>query len=329
MKNSRIIVTGGAGFIGSNLARKLSEDYNKVIVIDNLSTGNYDNIQDLEKPGKIDFIKGTITDLNLLQQIFKDVDYVFHQAAIPSVPRSIKYPMKSNNVNINGTLNVLIAAKDNRVKKVVYASSSSAYGDTPTLTKKEDMIPYPLSPYAVSKLAGEYYCQVFTNMYGLPTVSLRYFNVYGPRQDPSSDYAAVVPKFISRVLNGKPPVIYGDGEQIRDFIFVDDVVHANILAAESKATGIFNIAGGKRISINDLAKSIMKICDKHFDPIHDDPLPGDIKHSLADISRATDTFGYIPKVDIKDGLEKTIKWFQIQNQKTAPHKRHISKLMRK
>jgi len=329
MKNSRIIVTGGAGFIGSNLARKLSEDYNKVIVIDDLSTGNYDNIRDLEKSGKIEFIKGTITDLNFLQQIFKDIDYVFHQAAISSVPRSIKYPMRSNNVNINGTLNVLIAAKDNRVKKVVYASSSSAYGDTPTLTKKEDMVPYPLSPYAVSKLAGEYYCQVFTSMYGLLTVSLRYFNVYGPRQDPSSEYAAVVPKFISRVLNGKPPVIYGDGEQIRDFIFVDDVVHANILAAESKATGIFNIAGGKRISINDLAKSIMKICDKHFDPIHDDPRPGDIKHSLADISRATDTFGYIPKVDIKDGLEKTIKWFQTQNQKTAPHKRHISKLMRK
>ena len=329
MKNSRIIVTGGAGFIGSNLARKLSEDCNKVIVIDNLSTGNYDNIQDLEKSGRIEFIKGTITDLNFLQKIFKDIDYVFHQAAISSVPRSIKYPMKSNNVNINGTLNILIAAKDNRVKKVVYASSSSAYGDKPTLTKKEDMIPYPLSPYAVSKLAGEYYCQVFTNMYGLPTVSLRYFNVYGPRQDPSSDYAAVVPKFISRVLNGKSPVIYGDGEQIRDFIFVDDVVHANILAAESKATGIFNIAGGKRISINDLAKSIIKICDKHFDPIHDDPRPGDIKHSLADISRATDTFGYIPKVDIKDGLEKTIKWFQTQNQKTAPHKRHISKLMRK
>ena len=329
MKNSRIIVTGGAGFIGSNLARKLSEDYNKVIVIDDLSTGNYDNIRDLEKSGKIEFIKGSITDLNFLQQIFKDIDYVFHQAAISSVPRSIKYPMRSNDVNINGTLKVLIAAKDNRVKKVVYASSSSAYGDAQTLTKKEEMAPCPLSPYAVSKLAGEYYCQVFTNMYGLPTVSLRYFNVYGPRQDPSSEYAAVVPKFISRVLNGKPPVIYGDGKQIRDFIFVDDVVHANILAAEGKATGIFNIARGKRISINDLAKSIMKICDKHFDPIHDDPLPGDIKHSLADISRATDTFGYIPKVDIKDGLEKTIKWFQTQNQKTAPYKRNISKLMRK
>ncbi len=310
MKDAKVIVTGGAGFIGSNLARKLSEDCNKVIVIDNLSTGNYHNIQDLEKSGKIEFIKETITDLNFLQQIFKDIDYVFHQAAIPSVPRSIKYPMKSNNVNINGTLNVLIAAKDNMVKKVVYASSSSAYGDTPTLTKKEDMIPYPLSPYAVSKLAGEYYCQVFTNMYGLPTVSLRYFNVYGPRQDPSSDYAAVVPKFISRVLNGKPPVIYGDGEQIRDFIFVDDVVHANILAAESKATGIFNIAGGKRISINDLAKSIIKINGKHLDPVYDDPQPGDIKCSHADISLAKEKLKYEPKVDLTRGLEETVKWFK-------------------
>lgn len=309
IKGQHIVVTGGAGFIGSNLTRALSEN-NEVVVVDDLSTGYLKNIQDLIDTNKIEFIKGDVTNIDLLQNIFKDVDYVFHQAAIPSVLRSIKTPMKSNNVNINGTLNVLIAAKDNKIKKVVYASSSSVYGDTPTLPKKEDMAPYPLSPYAVGKLTGEYYCQVFTNVYGLSTISLRYFNVYGPRQDPSSEYAAVVPKFISRVLNGKPPLIYGDGKQTRDFTFIKDVVCANILASGSKATGIFNIAGGKRISINDLAKSIMKICDKHFDSIHDDPLPGDIKHSLADISKAKEKLGYEPKFNVTEGLEETIKWFQ-------------------
>ncbi|EMR72996.1 nucleoside-diphosphate-sugar epimerase [Thermoplasmatales archaeon SCGC AB-539-N05] len=311
MRGKHIIVTGGAGFIGSNLTRKLSEN-NKVVVVDDLSTGHFKNIQDLVDAKKIEFIKGSVTDIYLLKNTFKDADYVFHQAAIPSVPRSIKDPMRSNNVNINGTLNVLIAAKDNKIKKVVYASSSSAYGDTPTLPKKEDMTPCPLSPYAVSKLTGEYYCQVFTNVYGLSTISLRYFNVYGPRQDPSSEYAAVIPKFISRVLNGKPPLIYGDGKQTRDFTFIKDVVCANILAAETKATGIFNIAGGKRISINDLAKLIMKICGKHFDSIHDDPLPGDIKHSLADISKVKEKLGYEPKFNVSEGLEETIKWFQKQ-----------------
>ena len=311
IKGQHIVITGGAGFIGSNLARTLSEN-NEVVVIDDLSTGYLKNIQDLINTNKIEFIRGSITDIDLLQNIFKNVDHVFHQAAIPSVPRSIKDPIKSNHVNVNGTVNVLIAAKDNKVKKVVYASSSSVHGDTPTLPKQEDMKPCPLSPYAVSKLVGEYYCQVFTNVYGLSTISLRYFNVYGPRQDPTSEYAAVVPKFISRVLNGKPPVIYGDGKQTRDFTFIKDVVYANILAAESKATGIFNIATGRCITLNDLAKSIMKICGKHFDPIHDDPLLGDIKHSLADISKAKEKLGYKPKFNVTKGLEETIKWFQKQ-----------------
>lgn len=311
IKGQHIVVTGGAGFIGSNLTRLLSEN-NKVVVVDNLSTGYLKNIQDLMDTNKIDFIKGNITDMDLLQNKFKDVDYVFHQAAIPSVPRSIKDPIKTNYANVNGTLNVLIAAKDNDVKKVIFASSSSTYGDTPKLPKKEDMAPCPLSPYAISKLTGEYYCQVFTNVYGLSTISLRYFNVYGPRQDPSSDYAAVIPKFISRILNGRPPVIHGDGKQTRDFTFIKDVVCANILAAESKATGIFNIAGGNRISINDLAKLIMKICGKQLDPIHDNPLPGDIKHSLADISKAKEKLGYEPKFNVKKGLEDAVKWYQTQ-----------------
>jgi UDP-glucose 4-epimerase len=309
IRGHRIVITGGAGFIGSNLTRALSE-HNEVVVIDDLSTGYLKNIQELINANKIKLVRGSIIDIELLQNIFKDVDFVFHQAAIPSVPRSIKNPRRSNDININGTLNVLIAAKDNCVKKVVYASSSSVYGDTPTLPKKEDMNPCPLSPYAVSKLAGEYYCQVFTNVYKLSTISIRYFNVYGPRQDPSSEYVAVIPKFFSKVLNGKSPVIYGDGKQSRDFTFIKDVVCANILAAKSKATGVFNIAGGRRISINNLAKSIMKICGKQLETIHDEPRSGDIKHSLADISKAKEKLGYKPKFDLIKGLEETVKWFQ-------------------
>ncbi len=309
MKDRKIVVTGGAGFIGSNLARELAYE-NHVAVFDNLSTGHLKNIQDLMDSNKIEFIEGNITNLDLLRKIFKDVSHVFHEAAIPSVPRSVKDPIKSNYVNINGTLNVLVAARDSGVEKVVYASSSSVYGDTPTLPKKEDMKPHPLSPYAVSKLTAEYYCKVFTEIYNLPTSSLRYFNVYGPRQDPSSEYAAVIPKFITSLSNDNPPIIYGDGKQTRDFTFIDDVVNANILAAESKATGVYNIAGGKRTSINDLAKSIMEIVGKNLDLVYDDPQPGDVKHSLADISKAKEKLNYEPKVNLKNGLEKTLKWFQ-------------------
>lgn len=309
MKGKNVVVTGGAGFIGSNLARVLTHE-NRVTVIDNISTGYLKNIQDLIDAKKVGFIRGSITDLDLLQDAFRKVDYVFHQAAIPSVPRSIEDPISSNYANINGTLNVLVAARDNDVKKVVYASSSSAYGDTPTLPKKEDMKPCPLSPYAVSKLAAEYYCQVFTEVYDLPTASLRYFNVYGPRQDPSSEYAAVIPKFITRIFNDKSPIVYGDGEQTRDFTFIDDVVNANILVAESKPTGVFNIAGGKRISINDLAKSIMEIVGKDLDLIHDNPQPGDVKHSLADISKAKEQFNYEPKFSVRNGLKEAVRWFQ-------------------
>lgn len=309
MKNRYIVVTGGAGFIGSNLSRELAEN-NNVIIIDDLSTGNKDNILDLIDSKKIEFINGSITDLDLLQKTFKNVDFVLHQAAIPSVPRSVEDPISSNFANVDGTLNVLVAARDNDVKKVIFASSSSVYGDTPTLPKIEDMKQCPLSPYAVSKLTGEYYSQVFNEVYGLKTVSLRYFNVYGPYQDPSSEYAAVIPKFIIQVLNDEPPIIYGDGEQTRDFTYIKDVVQANISAAESDATGVFNIAGGKHISLNELATVIMNLIGKDLDVIYDDPRPGDIKHSVADASKAKKEFGYYTRFEIKDGLMETIKWFQ-------------------
>jgi len=309
MKGKNVVVTGGAGFIGSNLVRALAGE-NEVIVIDDLSTGNPENIRGLIDNQSIMFVEGSITDLDLLNKTFKNVDYVFHEAAIPSVPRSVKDPIESNYANVNGTLNVLVAARDSGVEKVVYASSSSAYGDTPVLPKNEDMKPSPLSPYAVSKLVGEYYCQVFTEVYGLSTASLRYFNVYGPRQDPLSEYAAVVPIFISQVLNDDCPVIFGDGSQTRDFTFIRDVVNVNILAMKSKVSGVFNIAGGKRISINELAKLVMKIIGRNLDIVYEDPRPGDIMHSLADISKAKEKLGYEPRFDLTKGLEETLKWFQ-------------------
>jgi len=309
MKGKNVVVTGGAGFIGSNLVRALAGE-NEVIVIDDLSTGNPENIRGLIDNQSIMFVEGSITDLDLLNKTFKNVDYVFHEAAIPSVPRSVKDPIESNYTNVNGTLNVLVAARDSGVEKVVYASSSSVYGDTPVLPKKEDMKPSPLSPYAVSKLVGEYYCQVFTEVYGLSTASLRYFNIYGPRQDPLSEYAAVIPIFISQVLNDDCPVIFGDGSQTRDFTFIRDVVNVNILAMKSKVSGVFNIAGGKRISINELAKLVMKIIGRNLDIVYEDSRPGDIMHSLADISKAKEKLGYEPRFDLTKGLEETLKWFQ-------------------
>jgi len=308
MKNKKIVVTGGAGFIGSNLSRELLKD-NDVIVIDDLSTGRIANIQDLVDEEKIEFKRGSITDLVFLQKNFIDVDFVFHQAAIPSVPRSVRDPVLSNYVNVNGTLNVLVAAKDNSVKKVVYASSSSIYGDTPTLPKHEDMKPQPLSPYAVSKLTGEHYCNVFTGVYDLPTVCLRYFNVFGPYQDPNGEYAAVIPKFINLLLDDKSPIVFGDGLQTRDFTFISDVVNANILAMQSNVTGVFNTAGGKQITINELVKIISQQLSKEdIKAVYKAPRPGDIKHSFADVSKAK-KFDYESKFSLEQGLKKTIKWF--------------------
>ncbi len=305
----KVVVTGGAGFIGSNLVEELTKRGYYAVILDDLCTGKRENIELLIKQESVEFIQGSITDLSFLQQVFKDVQYVFHQAAIPSVPRSINNPKVSHEVNITGTLNVLLAARDNGIKKVIYASSSSVYGDTPTLPKVEDMIPNPQSPYAVTKLTGEYYCQVFRQVYNTPTVCLRYFNVYGPKQDPESQYAAVIPKFITSVINGQGPIIFGDGEQSRDFTYIKDIIEANILAAESDATGIFNIGKGESITINQLAKLTIHLLSNYcINPIHEEPRPGDIKDSLADITKAK-TFGYSPKYDLEKGLDETIRSF--------------------
>lgn len=304
----KVVVTGGCGFIGSNIAEELIKKH-YVVVIDDLSTGRIENIQSLQDKENFEFVRGNITDLDLLKQIFEDVDCIFHQAAIPSVQRSVENPLDTNEANIKGTLNVLIAARDCGVKKVIYASSSSVYGDTPELPKKENMKPNPQSPYAVSKLTGEYYCEVFSEIYGIKTVCLRYFNVYGPRQNPASEYAAVIPRFINRVLNNKPPIIFGDGNQTRDFTFVKDVVKANILAMEKNVEGVFNIAYGQQISINELANKIMEIVGVKLNPVYDKPRPGDIRNSLADISLAKQKLGYMPEYSLEKGLEVTIRWF--------------------
>jgi len=304
----KVVVTGGCGFIGSNIAEELIKKH-YVVVIDDLSTGRIENIRSLQDKENFEFVRGNITDLGLLKQIFEDVDCIFHQAAIPSVQRSVENPLDTNEANIKGTLNVLIAARDCGVKKVVYASSSSVYGDTPELPKKENMKPNPQSPYAVSKLTGEYYCKVFSEIYGIKTICLRYFNVYGPKQDPASEYAAVIPRFINRVLNNQPPIIFGDGNQTRDFTFVKDVVKANILAMEKNVEGVFNIAYGQQISINELANKIMEIVGVKLNPVYDKPRPGDIRNSLADISLAKQKLGYMPEYSLEKGLEVTIRWF--------------------
>jgi UDP-glucose 4-epimerase len=320
VSSKAVVVTGGAGFIGSHLAEELLKRRYKVIILDDLSTGKLENTRLFikregarstrdklgEKPrNSVEFVHGSITDLPLVKNVFQGIDYVYHQAAIPSVPRSIEDPQATHEANITGTLNVLLAAKDNGVKKVIYASSSAVYGDTPTLPKTEDMSPNPQSPYAVTKLAGEYYCQVFHQVYGLPTVCLRYFNVYGLRQDPGSQYAAVIPAFIQKVLDNRPPIIFGDGEQTRDFTFIKDVVGANILAAEGDATGVYNIGRGERISINRLAELVIRLVGNSVAPVHREPKPGDIGHSLADISKARQ-FGYNPRYNLEEGLRETI-----------------------
>jgi len=304
----RVVLTGGAGFIGSHLADELVKRGYFITVLDDLSSGQLQNLEALQSSSKeIEFIQGTITDLSLLQDLFRGSLYIFHQAAIPSVPRSIEDPASSHEVNLTGTLNVLIAACDCGIKKVVYASSSSAYGDTPTLPKHEDMVPHPQSPYAVTKLAGEYYCSVFQKAYGLSTACLRYFNVYGPRQNPDSQYAAVIPKFVRSALNGDSPVIFGDGEQTRDFTFVKDVAQMNILAAEKEEVrGVFNVGTGESISINQLAGLVVEITGKDVQTEHLPARTGDIKHSLADISRAK-KIGHTPKYDLRQGLTETIR----------------------
>lgn len=305
IRNNKVVVTGGAGFIGSHIVDALIETGNHVIVIDNLATGKIKNIEHHLNNQHFEFINGSITNLPLLQKTFQNTVYVFHEAAIASVPASIADPLANNKTNITGTLNVLLAAKDNNVKKVLLASSAAVYGDSPIQPKREDMALEPQSPYALAKLASEYYCEIFTKLFGLKTVCLRYFNVYGPRQDPKSEYAAVIPKFIQLVKEGKSPVIFGDGEQTRDFVFVKDVVTANLLAVESNMTGNFNIGTGKSISVNEFSNIILKLMKRvDIKPIYEKEKPGDIKHSLADISMAMAN-GYKPIYNIEIGLLNT------------------------
>jgi len=308
--NEACLVTGGAGFIGSALVRGLLKEEKHVRVIDNLSTGNLSNLEDILD--RIEFMERDIRDLDAVQEACKGITYVFHQAAIPSVPRSIENPIEFNQSNVDGTLNVLVAARDKGVKRVIYAGSSSVYGDTPVLPKKEDMKPNPLSPYALTKLAGEYYCKVFSEVYGLETVTTRYFNVFGLRQNPESPYAAVIPKFIDAFLKGERPLVFGDGEQTRDFTFVDNVVYANLLCSRAKRTKgeVINVATSSRVSLNELIKIIKEITGKKIDPVYKDPRKGDIKHSLADISKAEKMIGYRPLVDLREGLLKTVRWMK-------------------
>jgi len=307
---AKYLVTGGAGFIGSNIVEGLLNNQESVRVIDNLSTGNIHNLDNFHS--EIDFIKGDIRDLSTIQKAMNGIEFVFHQAALPSVPRSIENPVSSNDNNISGTLNVLLAARDNKVKRVIYASSSSAYGDTPTLLKQEDMIPHPLSPYAITKLTGEYYCKIFSSVFGLETLTIRYFNVFGPRQNPESQYAAVIPKFIESLLKDQSPTIYGDGEQSRDFTFIENVVVANILASKAKKTSgeIVNVATSTRTTLNHLFTILKDLTGKDIKPIYDEVRKGDVKQSLADITRAREILGYNPIVNLKEGLKRTIDWMK-------------------
>ncbi|SYZ74428.1 Vi polysaccharide biosynthesis protein VipB/TviC [Candidatus Zixiibacteriota bacterium] len=314
----KYLITGGGGFIGSNIAHELLRRGDNVRVLDNFSTGRKINITDIND--KIELMEGDIRDFWTVREAVDGVDYILHQAALPSVPRSVKNPLTSNSVNIDGTLNILEAAKQAKVKRVVMASSSSVYGDTPQLPKHESMFTDPLSPYAVTKLADEKYCKVFYELYGLETVALRYFNIFGPRQDPGSEYAAVIPKFINAFLAGKKPVVYGDGEQSRDFTFIANAVEANILATTApKAAGKFyNIAAGGQYTLNQLIKSLQEIMGVDIEPSYQAPRRGDILHSFADIKRAEEDLGYRVKVDFESGLKKTVEWFAEKFQSRTP-----------
>ena len=308
------LITGIAGFIGSSIARELLSRGEKVRGVDNLSTGNRANLSDLRD--RIDFREDDILDLEAMHRACTGADFVLHQAALPSVPKSVLDPLASNRANIDGTVNVLVAARDAKVKRVVYAASSSAYGDTPTLPKHEGMTPDPISPYAVAKLASEQYMISFYRCYGLETVCLRYFNIFGPRQDPSSPYSGVLAKFITQMLRGERPTINGDGEQSRDFTYIDNAVAANLLActapAEKAAGQVFNVATARRITLNETFRALQKLTSFTGDPNYGPERGGDIKHSLADISKAEASLGYKPKVDFEEGLRRTVDWYRQQ-----------------
>ena len=306
----RYLVTGGAGFIGSNIVEELLKRNYTVRVLDNFSTGKRENLKEFQKD--IELIEGDIRSFHIVQKAVKGIDVILHEAALPSVPRSINDPITSNEVNVVGTLNILDAAKENNVKRVVYASSSSVYGDNPELPKHEGMMPNPLSPYAVSKLAGEKYCQVYSRLYGIETVILRYFNVFGPRQDPNSEYSAVIPKFIKLISNNQRPTIYGDGTQSRDFTYVANVVEANILAATKNIESgiVMNCACHGQVTLNSLIRELNELLNKEVNPIYTEPRHGDIKHSFANIDLIEKKLGFSPSVEFKEGLKQTVNYFE-------------------
>jgi UDP-glucose 4-epimerase len=307
------LITGGAGFIGSNIAEHLVGQGKSVRIFDNFSSGKRENLAAFED--KIEIIESDLRVFDSVKHAMDGVRHVLHIGAMPSVPRSVEDPHTTNQANITGTLNVLLAARDVGVKRVVFSSSSSVYGDTPTLPKREDMTPSPRSPYAVQKLTGEHYCHIFRHLYGLETVSLRYFNVFGPRQDPQSQYAAVIPRFITAILKNEPPTIYGDGKQTRDFSHVENVIDANLAAcvAPQEALGeTFNIACGSRISLLELVETINAIVGKKIEPKFESPRPGDVRDSQADITKAKKLLGWTPRIDFRKGIEKAVAWYQQQ-----------------
>ena len=313
-----VLVTGGGGFIGSNLVERLVREGYNVRVLDNFATGARENLAGLE--GEMRLVEGDVRSFERVHDAVRGCELVFHQAALPSVPRSIQDPMTTNEVSVTGTLNVLLAARDEGVRRVVFASSSSIYGANPDLPKHESMPAAPISPYAVSKLAAENYCRSFSAVYGLETVALRYFNVFGPRQDPLSPYSAVIPRFVLAFLDGRAPTVYGDGEQSRDFTYVDNAIEANLLAAEAEGVAgrVFNVACGERISLNDLLAELRSLTGQEIEALHEDGRPGDVPHSMADISSARSELGYEPAVTVGDGLGPTLAWYREHRERGVP-----------
>jgi nucleoside-diphosphate-sugar epimerase len=313
----RYLVTGGAGFIGSNTVDELVRRGHSVVVLDDLSAGKEDHLAEVRN--KITFIKGSITDIEMVRKAIFEAEFVIHLAARTSVPRSMKDPIETNRINIDGTLNVLVAARDAKVKRIVFAASSSAYGETPTLPKTENMPPMPISPYGVTKYVGELYAQTFGRCYGLENVCLRYFNIFGPRQDPGSPYSGVMAKFCTAFLEETEPVIFGDGTQSRDFTYVDNAVQANLLACEAPNVSgkVFNVGTGNRISLNDIVESLGKISGKRLAPRYDPPRDGDIRDSQADITLAREYLGYEPQVQFDEGLDRTFEWYRAAQTKTV------------
>ncbi|HNS19487.1 MAG TPA: SDR family oxidoreductase [Sedimentisphaerales bacterium] len=306
----KFLVTGGAGFIGSNLCKRLVTEGCFVRVVDNLLTGKRSNLAAIMD--KIEFVEADMGDPDVARSVMQGIDVVLHEGALPSVPRSVDDPASSHRHCVDATFTLLLAARDARVKRFVYAASSSAYGDTPTLPKVETIRPDPLSPYAVGKLVGEHYCSVFAKVYGLETIALRYFNVFGPQQDPASQYAAAIPAFVTAILRDQPPTIYGDGEQSRDFTYIDNVVHANLLAARAKKTAgqVVNVACGEAVTVNAIIAMINRLLGKSVKPNYVPARVGDVKHSLADITAARELIGFEPVVPFREGLEKSIDWYR-------------------